>query len=131
MTRWVSDRMRHVAVRELGGGRVLLQARWCDRFACRLRGLTFRRALHPDEGLVLVESRESRNGAAIHMLFVFFPIGVLWADSNGQVVDLQTAQPFRPLYRPRSPARYIVEGPIHLLEKIQIGDRISFEPIAG
>lgn len=97
----------------------------CASFACRLRGLTFRRRLEDGEGLLLVGRRESRIDTAIHMFFVFFPITAVWLNSQGRVVDALLARPFRPLYVPRAPARDVLEGPPELLERVQIGDRIT------
>lgn len=118
------------AVRRLPEGEVLVpRARWCDAYLCKLRGLTFRRTLPPDEGLILVEAHESRLGTGIHMLCVFFPIAVIWADSQGDVVDVRLARPFVPAYIPRRPARYILEGVPALLERVQVGDRLEFVPL--
>jgi len=111
---------------ETRGERVLERVRRCTSFLCRLRGLTFRRALGGDEGLLLVGRRESRADTAIHMFFVFFPIAAVWLDQSGQVVDAQLARPFRPLYVPRAPARDVLEGPLSLLERVQIGDQLRF-----
>ena len=105
---------------------LLRRARRCTSFLCRLRGLTFRRSLDDNEGLLLVGKRESRADTAIHMFFVFFPIAAIWLDSNGQVVDAQLARPFRPLYVPRSPARDVLEGSPALLEKVKVGDTLRF-----
>ena len=111
---------------ETRGERVLERVRRCTSFLCRLRGLTFRRALSGDEGLLLVGRWESRADTAIHMFFVFFPIAAVWLDQSGQVVDAQLARPFRPLYVPRAPARDVLEGPLSLLERVQIGDQLRF-----
>ena len=109
---------------ETRGERVLKHVRRCASFLCRLRGLTFRRRLDDDEGLLLVGCRESRADTAIHMFFVFFSIAVVWLDESGRVVDARLARPFRPLYVPRAPARDVLEGPPALLERVQIGERI-------
>lgn len=106
--------------------RVLGRARHCASFLCRLRGLTFRRSLADDEGLLLVGRRESRTDATIHMFFVFFPIAAVWLDGDGRVVDTCLARPFRPLYVPRAPARDVLEGSPALLERVQIGDQLRF-----
>jgi uncharacterized membrane protein (UPF0127 family) len=105
---------------------LLGHVRYCARFTCRLRGLTFRRQLGDDEGLLLVGERESRLDAAIHMLFVFFPIAVVWLDGGGCVVDAQLARPFRPFYVPRASARDVLEGPPSLMESVQVGDYLRF-----
>ena len=109
---------------ETQGERLLGQVQHCASFLCRLRGLTFRRSLGNEEGLLLVGRRESRTDTAIHMFFVFFPIAAIWLDQDGHVVDAQLARPFRPLYVPRAPARDVLEGPPVLLEHVRIGDQL-------
>ncbi|MGA9191642.1 MAG: DUF192 domain-containing protein [Anaerolineales bacterium] len=103
----------------------VIRARWCDTFACRLRGLTFRRSLGPGEGLLLVEGRESRSGTAIHMWFVFMPLGVAWVAADGRVVDTRLALPWR-LYAPKVAAKFILEGPPGMLESVAINDCLEF-----
>jgi uncharacterized membrane protein (UPF0127 family) len=109
---------------ETQGEQVVARVRRCASFLCRLRGLTFRRALDEDEGILLVGGRESRIETAIHMLFVFFPITAIWLDRNGRVVDVRLARPFRPLYVSRAPARDVLEGPPALLGRVQMGDQL-------
>lgn len=113
---------------ETRGERLLARVRLCASFACRLRGLTFQRALGPEQGLLLVGKRASRVESAIHMLFVFFPIAALWLDQEGVVVHAALARPFRLFYAPGRPARDILEGPPALLSRISVGDRLRFVP---
>jgi uncharacterized membrane protein (UPF0127 family) len=106
-----------------------IQVRWCSSFLCRLRGLTFRRSLADDEGLLLVQKRENRSDAAIHMLFVWIDLAVIWINSNREVVDVQLAKRWRPFYIPKAPAQYVLEiSPAHLSE-FNAGDCLSFEEI--
>ncbi len=81
--------------------------------------------MSPDEGLLFVERVASRIGTSIHMLFVFFPIGVVWLATDGTVVDVRVAKPFRPYYAPRAPARYYLEGPPALLHWVRLGERLT------
>jgi len=106
------------------GGPPLLKARWCASFGCRLRGLTFRRNLPGNEGLLLVESRESVTATGIHMMAVFMELGVAWLDSEYNVVDVVCAKPWR-MYLPAAPARYILEGTPALLERVRVGDQLE------
>ena len=116
---------RQITVGE--NGRLLLnRARWCDNFGSKLRGFTFRRRLAPDDGLVLVEKRDSRAATAIHMLFVFFDLGVIWVNDAGLVVDKALAKPWRLSYVPAAPARYVIEGHPRLLAETAVGDPIQF-----
>jgi len=109
-------------------GRILIeQARWCNTFAGKLRGFTFHRTLTPDDGLVLVEKVDTRANTAIHMLFVFIPLGVIWVNEAGEIVDSVVAKPWRPSYVPSAPARYVIEGHPSILKYAKVGDHIRFE----
>jgi hypothetical protein len=104
-----------------------IQARFCTSFFCRLRGLTFRRGLSSGEGLLLVQSRDSRMDASIHMLFVWIDLAVVWINSAQQVVDVRLARRWRPAYVPARPARYVLEISPERLEDYCIGDQLHFE----
>lgn len=108
-------------------GPVQLRARWCAHWTCRLHGFVgrSRRALRTPLLFVLPEA--SRTEAAIHMLGVGFPLGVVWLAPDGTVVDLVLARPWRLHYAPRAPARYVLEGAPALLDMIQIGDRLTLQ----
>ena len=101
------------------------KAVYCDSFLCRLRGLMFRSHLAEDEGLLLVEGRDSRVDSAIHMFFVFTDLAVIWINDQKQVVDLVLARSWRPMYVPRAPARFILEIHPSRLGEYQIGDTIA------
>ncbi|MGD9092001.1 MAG: DUF192 domain-containing protein [Anaerolineales bacterium] len=103
-----------------------VRARYCESFFCRLRGLTFRRNLAVDDGLLLVQSRDSRLDAAIHMLGVWMDLAVIWIDSSKVVVDLRLARRWHPIYIPERPARYILEVAATRLSDFHVGDQLSF-----
>ncbi len=120
--------MRYVTVRK--SDTILLpRARFCDTFACKLRGLTFRRRLQMADTLILAEASDGISLTSIHMMFVFFPIAAVWINSSGKVVDCRLAKPFRPVYVPRAPARYVLEGPPELLQLLRPGDQVHFDPL--
>ncbi len=102
-----------------------IRARYCASFFCRLRGLTFRSRLNLDESLLLVQRRDSRLEAAIHMLFVGMNIAVIWINSDLRVVDKIMAQRWRPAYIPNWPARYVLETHSSRLDDFQIGDKVE------
>jgi uncharacterized membrane protein (UPF0127 family) len=103
-----------------------LQATYCDSFLCRLRGLMFRSSLAHNEGLLLVERRDSRLDTSIHMLFVYMDLGVIWINSEFMVVDSVLARRWRPAYASREPARYILEIHPSRLNEFKHGDRVTF-----
>jgi len=106
-----------------------VRAVYCASFSCRLRGFTFRRALSEEEALLLVQSRDSRLDAAIHMLWVWVDLAVAWINSGGIVVDSRLARRWRPIYLPRYPARYVLEMPPARLNDFQTGDQVVIEDI--
>ena len=119
MDRWVSIR------NQSAGGIELVRARWCESGLCRMRGLTFRRSLAQNEGLLLVGKRDDRTEASIHMVAVFFSLGVVWIDSEGNVVDCKIARPMG-FYFPLAGAKYVLESRPELLKAVSIGDVLEF-----
>jgi uncharacterized membrane protein (UPF0127 family) len=86
----------------------------------------FRRRLLSDEVCLFVFENEGIVAATVHMLFVFFPISLVWLDAQRRVVDVRLARPFGPYYAPRKAARYLIEGPPGLLDKVSVGDLVGF-----
>ncbi len=64
----------------------------------------------------------------LHMLFVFFPIDVLFLDKNKKVAEIK--ENFKPFsfYNPKNKARYIIELPFNTIKNsgTKSGDKISF-----
>jgi uncharacterized membrane protein (UPF0127 family) len=123
--------MRHVSIENKTHPLIQpIRAKYCASFWCRLRGLTFRRSLEPCEGLLLVQSRESRMDAAIHMLGVPMDLAVIWINSAKEVVDLRLARSWRMAYTPKQPARYVLETAPPLLAGFQTGDQLEFSELS-
>ncbi len=106
---------------------LLSRVKWCDTVASRGRGLMLRRSLAPGEGLILVEPRASTAMTSIHMFFVNFAIAAIWLDDDRRVVHAALARPWRPYYSSPRPARYVLEGPPSLLDRVSIGDVLNFK----
>jgi len=108
-----------------------IQANYCSSFVCRLRGLTFRRRIEPSDGLLLVQKRESRLDASIHMLFVWMDLAIVWMNNEKVVVDMRHARRWSLIYSPQTPAKFVLEiNPDHS-NGIKIGDQLDFEePLA-
>jgi uncharacterized membrane protein (UPF0127 family) len=100
---------------------------YCDSFLCRLRGLMFRSRLALDEGLLLVQSRDSRLDSSIHMFFVPFDLAVFWINSKMEVVDKVIAKSWRPAYFPKAEAKYVLEIHPDRFNNYNIGDRVEFK----
>lgn len=105
---------------------LLRRVKWCATFGSKLRGLMFRRSIDPDEGLVLAEDRSSIAATSIHMFFVPFDIAAVWLNEDFQVVHKALAKSWRPYYASPQAARYVLEGPPALLDRITIGETLRF-----
>ncbi len=114
-------------VRNAQGQMLLQRVTWCATFGSKLRGLMFRRAIAADEGLVLAETRSSIAATSIHMFFVPFDIAAVWLDENYRVVHKVLAKAWRPYYAAPQPAKYVLEGPPALLDRVTLGETLSFE----
>lgn len=102
---------------------------FCDSFLCRLRGLTFRPRLDPDDGLLLVERGDSRVATSIHMFFVSFDISAIWINSQMRVVDKVIARSWRPFYASKTDAQYTLEIHPDRFGDYEIGDLVEFKHV--
>ena len=102
---------------------------YCDSFLCRLRGLMFLTRLELNEGLLLVEKRDSRLDTSIHMFFVPFDLAVFWINSKMIVVDKVIAKSWRPAYFPKADAKYTLEIHPDRFGDYEIGDKVEFKNV--
>ena len=100
---------------------------YCDSFIYKLRGLMFRSRLALDEGLLLVEKRNSRLDTSIHMFFVPFDLAVFWINSDMMVVDKVIAKSWKPAYFPKADAQYTLEIHPTRWADYEIGDKVEFK----
>lgn len=101
---------------------------WCESFGGKLLGLMFRRSLPQDEGLLMVEKVPSRISTSIHMLFMNFPIAVIWLDKELHVLDMKLAKPWHFAYVPARSALCTLEANVDVFRRLEIGDQLAFEP---
>ncbi|MFO7321013.1 MAG: DUF192 domain-containing protein [Chloroflexota bacterium] len=112
------------------GAVVLERVRLCKSFWCHFRGLQLVPHLPENEGLLFITPYEGKAHTSIHMFFMRFPIGVLWLNSEGEVVDTALARPWRPAYAPARPARHYLEANPSVLERAKVGDILRFDEVA-
>lgn len=109
--------------------RSAIQAGYCISFTCRLRGLTFRKGLPPNTGLLLVQLRESKLDASIHMFMMFMDLAIVWINQDYTVVDVRPAYRWRSTIVPQAPAQFVLELPIEQLDDFHVGDKVRFEEV--
>ncbi len=77
-----------------------------------------------DFGMVFSFKNDSRR--PLHMLFVFYPIDVLFLDRNKRVVEVKPGlRPFS-AYFPEKKSRHIIELPKGRVSCCRLGDLIDF-----
>ena len=103
--------------------KIVNNSRQTSSVLLKAKGLMFSRPLR-DSGLVFCFSGEALR--PIHMLFVFFPIDVLFLDRNKRVVEIKhNLRPFLMCF-PRKKSQYIIELPKGSADGCCIGDMIRF-----
>ena len=104
--------------------KVIFRAKILNNFFSKFKGLMFSR-LEKGKSLIFVLDFESRLNSAIHMLFVFFPLDVVFLDASKKVVDVRKAYPFVSFILPRFKSKYVIE--MNAGENVlKVGDRVSF-----
>ena len=93
-----------------------------DSLLSQTRGLMFRRSIPDDYALVFrFETAKTRD---VHMLFVPFPIDVLWIVDD-VVRRIERLKPWRGYEREK--ADTIVELPAGTADRVSVGDRVVLE----
>ena len=98
-------------------------AKLCKDILSKSLGLMFSSKARP-----LIFTFKNEKIIPLHMLFVFYPIDVLFLDKNKTVTE--TKENFRPFtfYTPKNNAMYVIELPENTIKqtKTKIGDKIKF-----
>jgi len=97
-----------------------------DTAFSRFKGLMFEKKKNFDYALVFELAGETRIGASVHMMFVSFPIDIVYLDSKKRVVDKATLQPWKLNYTPKKRSKYFVELPNGIAEKIKIKEKLQW-----
>lgn len=81
----------------------------------QVRGLMFRRSIPRDFAMIFDMRWEQYIG--IHMLFVPFPVDLIYLDEKRQIVDLRHMRAWTGIATSRRPARYAIEMPAGSIEQ--------------
>ena len=99
-------------------------AKVCKNIFSRTLGLMFSRK---QKSLIFIFKKEKI--VPLHMLFVFYPIDVLFLDKDKKVVEIkENLRPFK-FYTPKNKALYIIELSQNTIKssKTKVGNKINFE----
>ncbi|MFH1679746.1 MAG: DUF192 domain-containing protein [Candidatus Eisenbacteria bacterium] len=122
------DGMKNVEVRNVSRGTLLLpRGLLAISWESRLVGLMGRKALAPDEGLVI------RPCESIHTMWMRFPIDVVFVDvRNTAVRAFPNVAPFRLRFGGWD-AHAVIEGPVGMIQRsgTRVGDGIEIREGEG
>jgi len=106
------------------GGRVICDARLCDGFFSKFRGLMFRREAVP---LLFVFGNEARERNAIHSFFC--PVfDAVFLDGGQKIVGIERGiAPWRPAIFPWKAFRYLLELPVGFARGLKEGDALAWK----
>ena len=93
----------------------------------KARGLMFSRRIKANQGILFINNKEGLIKSIIHTLFVFYPIKVIWMNSNFKIVDIKIVKSFSLLVYPKKPAKYILEVSPKALKDIKINDTLKLK----
>ncbi len=107
-----------------GGEIIAHRVELADTFLKKVRGLMLRR-LFADTALIFLFERPAV--IRIHMLFVLFPIDLLFLDESMHILDLTTLKPFIGYRSSRVPVSFAVELPAGTIKRcgLKKGDKIE------
>ena len=111
-------------IKNLTKGNIIVnEKKICDNIWRHTLGLMFSKKIH-DKGLVFVFNKERR--ISLHMWFVFFPIDVLFLNSDKEVIDIK--ERFLPFGFYSSKGKYCIELLLGCVKekKIEKKDKIIF-----
>jgi len=109
--------------------RTPLRASTCATPMCHLFGLSFRKTIPADWGLLFDNRRDTRFDTTMHSMWMRFTIGMVWITEAGEVVDKMSVRPWKLMLRPERAARYVLELLPERLEEFYLGDTIKFEEV--
>ena len=98
----------------------------------KVRGLMFSKPLKEGEAIILESKDEGILETTLHMLFVFYPIDIIWLNKKLEIVDIKKkVLPFKPWIVPKNPAKFVVEMKAGAAKTLKIGDVLKFKPSAS
>jgi uncharacterized protein len=117
-------------VNQTKGFTISEDAQMRETFFGRFRGLMLSRRMD----VVLATAKEGVLESTIHMMYMLYPIDVIWADKDMKVVDVKKdVPPFNPLrprtwamHKPAAPAKYVIEIAMGDVGATERGDKLEF-----
>jgi uncharacterized membrane protein (UPF0127 family) len=115
-----------MTLRKNDGTIIALNVELANTVIKQMIGLMFRRSIPQDYAMIFDMRWEQY--ISIHMLFVPFPIDLVYLDCSRHIVDLKHMRAWIGIAAPRRPARYAIEMPAGTAERhgLKIGDTLEW-----
>jgi uncharacterized membrane protein (UPF0127 family) len=118
-------------INETKGFTISPKAQMRGTFFGRFRGLMLSKRMD----IILGGKKDSVLDSTIHMMFMLYPIDVIWVSAAMNVVDVKKGIPaFNPIIPrswsmsgPKAPAKYVVEIASGDIKNTDAGDKIAFK----
>lgn len=108
--------------------KIIDNVKFADSFWRRFKGLMFERKENFNYALIFELGNKTRIEGSIHMLFVFFPIDVVYLDEEKGVIEIaKNIKPWTLNYTPKKPAKFFIELPAGKAERISLEDRLEWQ----
>jgi len=91
----------------------------------KARGYLLRFAPKSEEGLLFVYHRPRR--VVVHMLFVPFPLGIVWINEQLTVVGVEEAPPWRGVRRSPVPVQLFIEMAPERIKEFAVGHVLALK----
>jgi len=114
-------------INSTSGKKIIEKIKTANTSFSRFKGLMFEKKENFNYGLVFELDKEGRINSSVHMLFVFFPIDIVYLNPEKIVVDKATLNPWKLNYTPKKPAKYFVELPKGTANKIKLGEILKWD----
>ncbi|MFH1409100.1 MAG: DUF192 domain-containing protein [Nanoarchaeota archaeon] len=105
--------------------RSIMKIKHCRSIFSKAFGVMFRRSM--DRAYVFHFQREGI--IPLHMFFVFFPIDIIFLDSEQKVVEVVHGLKSWRMYMPKKKAKYVIELPAGTVKErgISVGHTLKFQ----
>ena len=116
-----------MAITKEDGSIVAAEVERADTILKQIIGLMFRKSVPESYAMVFSMKRDNREG--IHMLFMRFPIDIVFLDQDKRIIDIrQNLKPWTGMAFSRKPFRYAIELPAGAVARASLkeGERLSW-----
>lgn len=113
----------------LRNGEKTIQIERADTLATRIQGLSGRKSLAPDTGMLFIFEKSDIYG--FWMPDMYFAIDIIWIDVQKKIVHIEknvTPESYPKIFKPTTLAQYVLEVPAGFSDQntIEVGDEVRF-----